>query len=63
MPGETAVNGNYRFELEATRAGNVVGSEALTVGTVNAVTRTSTGFELDLGELGGFKFDDIKQIL
>ena len=61
--GETAVNGNYRFELEATRAGNVVAGETLTVGTVNAVTRTSNGFELDLGELGGFKFDDIKQIL
>ena len=37
--------------------------EALAVGTVNAVTRTNNGFELDLGERGGYLFDDIRQIL
>ena len=61
--GVAAVPGNYSFLIEATRGKDGVGSEALTVGTVNAVTKSSNGFELDLGEMGGFKFEEIKQIL
>lgn len=61
--GVAAVAGNYRFEIEATQGEASVGSLPLTVGTVNAVTRSSTGYELDLGELGGFQFADVRQII
>lgn len=61
--GVAAVPGNYSYLIEATRGKDSVGSSPLTVGTVNAVTRSSNGFELDLGELGDYQFDEIKQIL
>ena len=61
--GEAAVAGKYSFEVEATAGEKSVGSTALTVGTVNAVTRNSKGFELDLGDLGGFQFADVRQII
>lgn len=61
--GEAAVNGKYSFQIEATRGTDPVGSTALTIGTVSAVTRNNNSFELDLGELGGYRFEDIKQIL
>ena len=61
--GVPAVAGKYRFEIEATQGEDTVGSTALTVGTVNAVTRNMNGYELDLGELGGFRFEDVRQII
>jgi flagellar basal-body rod modification protein FlgD len=61
--GVAAVAGKYSFEVEATQGEDTVGSLALTVGTVNAVTRSNTGYELDLGELGGFQFADVRQII
>ena len=61
--GVPAVAGKYSFEIEATRGKDTVGSEALAVGMVNAVTRSTNGYELDLGELGGFRFNDVRQII
>jgi flagellar basal-body rod modification protein FlgD len=61
--GVAAAPGTYSFELAAKRGTEDVKAEALAVGTVNAVTRTGNGFELDLGERGGFRFDDVRQIL
>jgi flagellar basal-body rod modification protein FlgD len=61
--GAAAAPGTYTFEIAAKRGSDDVKAEALAVGTVNAVTRTSNGFELDLGERGGYRFDDIRQIL
>jgi flagellar basal-body rod modification protein FlgD len=61
--GEAAVSGNYSFAIEAVKGNDSVGNSALQVGTVNAVTRQGSGFKLDLGSLGDFSFDDVKQIL
>jgi flagellar basal-body rod modification protein FlgD len=61
--GVEAVAGKYSFTVEATQGEDTVGSLPLTVGTVNAVTRSNTGYELDLGELGGFRFADVRQII
>ena len=61
--GEPAVAGRYSFSLEASKGIDSVGSTALQIGTVNAVTRSAAGFKLDLGNLGDFSFDDVKQIL
>jgi flagellar basal-body rod modification protein FlgD len=61
--GAAAVAGRYRFEIEATQGDKTVGSEPLTIGTVSAVSRSATGFELDLGALGAVTFDEIRQIL
>lgn len=61
--GADALAGPYRFEIEATRGDGAVAAKALTIGTVNAVTRTTTGYELDLGRLGSFAFDQVRQIM
>jgi flagellar basal-body rod modification protein FlgD len=61
--GEAAVSGKYSFAVEAVKGNDAVGNSALQVGTVNAVTRQGSGFNLDLGSLGDFSFDDVKQIL
>ena len=61
--GVAAATGKYSFEIEATRGSDTVGSTALTIGTVNAVTRSNNSYELDLGELGGFQFADVRQII
>ena len=61
--GVAAVAGKYSFSIEAIRGKDTVGSTELSVGTVNAVTRSNNGYELDLGELGGFKFTDVRQII
>lgn len=61
--GVAAVAGKYSFEVEATQGEDTVGSLPLTIGTVNAVTRSNKGYELDLGELGGFRFADVRQII
>ena len=61
--GVAAVAGKYSFDVEATEGKDAVGSKALAVGTVNAVTRSNSGYELDLGDLGGFRFTDVRQII
>jgi flagellar basal-body rod modification protein FlgD len=61
--GEAAVAGQYSFTVEAVKGNDPVGSSALQVGIVNAVTRQGSGFKLDLGLLGDYSFDDVKQIL
>lgn len=61
--GVAAVAGKYSFEVEATQGDETVGAKPLTIGTVNAVTRSNGTYELDLGELGGFRFADVRQII
>lgn len=61
--GEVAVPGKYSFSIDAQKGNDPVGSESLEAGTVVAVTRNTNGFMLDLGSLGDFSFEDIKQIL
>lgn len=61
--GTTAADGSYTFKVTATKGTSSVTSEALQLGTVSALTRTTSGnFVLDLGSLGQFDFDDVQQV-
>lgn len=61
--GNALKDGAYQFSVEATKGKDKVAATALQVGMVSAVTRSSSGFVLDLGNLGSVKFDDVQQIL
>lgn len=61
--GTKAPNGDYKFTVEAVQDGNKVTATALQVGTVSALTRTSSGFKLDLGALGTVDFSDVLEII
>lgn len=56
-------DGNYTFTVEAIQGASKVTAEALQIGTVSALVRSSNGFLLDLGALGTVDFDDVQQIL
>jgi flagellar basal-body rod modification protein FlgD len=61
--GETAPDGAYTFEVSASNGSSSVTAEALQLGTVSALTRTTSGsFRLDLGSLGMYDFSDVQQI-
>lgn len=61
--GTTAPNGDYKFTVEAVQGGSKVTATALQLGTVSALTRTSSGFKLDLGALGTVDFSDVLEII
>ena len=61
--GTTAADGSYTFKVTASKGSSSVTTEALQLGTVSALTRTTSGiFVLDLGSLGQFDFDDVQQV-
>lgn len=61
--GETAAAGEYTFKVKATKGTADVDVDALELGTVSALTRTTSGnFVLDLGSKGTFAFDDVYQV-
>lgn len=61
--GAQAATGNYTYSI-ATKTGTNTGTAtALAYGLVQAVTRNSTGMSLDVGTLGAFTLNDVKQIL
>ncbi len=61
--GTTATAGAYTFKVTATKDSTSVTSKALELGTVSALTRTTSGdFVLDLGSKGTFAFDDVYQV-
>lgn len=62
--GTTLADGNYKFTVTAGKNnGTTVKAQALQLGTVSALVRTSTGFVLDLGSLGRVDFDSVQQII
>ena len=61
--GTTAPDGIYKFSVEATQGGKSVTVDALQVGTVSALVRSTSGFLLDLGALGTVDFKNVQQIL
>ena len=61
--GTTVPDGAYKFSVEATRGSEKVNVDALQVGTVSAVLRSTNGFKLDLGALGTVDFKDVEQVL
>lgn len=61
--GTAATDGSYSFKVTATKGTASVTADALQLGTVSALTRTASGnFQLDLGSLGKFDFDDVQQV-
>lgn len=61
--GSTAATGAYTFKVTATKGTESVTATALDLGTVSALTRTTSGnFVLDLGTLGTVSFDDVYQV-
>jgi flagellar basal-body rod modification protein FlgD len=61
--GETAANGRYTMSAAATRSTGTVVADALQLGVVSSVARTTQGAQLNLGTLGAYKLTDIKQII
>ena len=61
--GNQLPDGNYTFTVDAKSAGKTVEATAMKIGTVSAVTRSSSGFLLDLGTQGEVAFKDVQQIL
>jgi len=61
--GAVAADGSYTIKVEATAGADKVTTTALNLGVVRSVITGSNGFTLDLGSLGMFTMDDVKQIL
>jgi flagellar basal-body rod modification protein FlgD len=61
--GAKAVDGSYSISVAATRGSDKVTTTALTLGSVRSVVTSGSGFTLDVGSLGLFTMDDVKQIL
>ncbi len=60
--GAVAPAGRYRFTVSAERAGEKVDAATLQLGTVFALVRDKSGFQLDLGALGRVDFDQVQQV-
>ncbi|HRP96787.1 MAG TPA: flagellar hook assembly protein FlgD [Rhodocyclaceae bacterium] len=63
LDGTRAANGMYRVSVSATDGGESVSAKGLEFGTVSGVMRGSKSTDLQVGSLGIFRLDDIKQIL
>ena len=61
--GEKAAVGNYTYSISTKTGSKTSSATALAYGVVQAVTRGANGMTLDVGTLGAFGFDDVKQIL
>lgn len=61
--GAQAAQGVYTIEMSATMEGEKVTGRTLEFGPVTSVIRGAAGTDFQVGELGIFKYDDIKQIL
>lgn len=61
--GNQLADGKYTYTVSAVANGKDVEATAMQIGTVSAVTRSGSGFLLDLGELGSTAFDDVQRIL
>lgn len=61
--GTVSANGVYTVTVEATKGDTKVTSQALQVGTVSAVVRGTSGFQLDVGTGTLINYDDVRQIL
>jgi flagellar basal-body rod modification protein FlgD len=58
-----AAAGTYTVSVKATQGSNTVVATPLQLGTVSALTRSGTGYLLDLGSLGSVAMTDVQQIL
>jgi flagellar basal-body rod modification protein FlgD len=63
IDGSRAADGRYSVAVSATQAGETVQVDPLEFGIVSGVIRGPKSTDLQVGALGIFKFDDIRQIL
>jgi len=63
LDGQKAATGVYSMSVEASAGGETVAAKTLEFGQVTGVIRGPKSTDLQVGSLGIFKFDDIKQIL
>jgi flagellar basal-body rod modification protein FlgD len=61
--GATAADGSYKIAVSATAGKDTVTTTPVNLGVVRSVITGSSGFTLDVGSLGMFTMDDVKQIL
>lgn len=61
--GSRAADGIYSLSLSARLGDEAVGGRTLQFGPVTSIVRGASGTDLQVGDLGVFKVDDIKQIL
>ena len=60
--GNALAQGNYSFAVGATRAGETVEATALQVGTISALIRTASGFQLEIPGSGQVDFDAVQKV-
>lgn len=63
IDGSRAANGMYTMSLTALQGGEKMTVDALEFGQVSGVIRGPKSTDLQIGDRGIFKFDDVKQIL
>ena len=61
--GSQVADGSYTIAVTASSGSNSVTATALTLGSVRSVISGTSGYSLDLGSLGTFSMNDVKQIL
>jgi flagellar basal-body rod modification protein FlgD len=61
--GDVLPDGKYTFSVKALADGKEIEATTGQIGTVSAVTRSNSGFLLDLGDMGNVSFKDVQQIL
>ncbi|HZV99098.1 MAG TPA: flagellar hook assembly protein FlgD [Methylophilaceae bacterium] len=61
--GVSQADGQYKFEVSATAAGQKIGSILLSYGQVAGIANTGSGVTLNIKDVGAASMDDIRQIL
>ena len=61
--GAQAADGAYSIAIEAIRGDAKVAATALELGVVSSIVRAGQSISLNVGTLGAFKLDDIRQII
>ena len=61
--GSRAADGIYTLSLSATLGSEAVSGRSLQFGPVTSIVRGANGTDLQVGDLGVFKVNDVKQIL
>ncbi len=61
--GQAAVNGNYRFEVEAHAGGKAIGATPLAIGRVDGVLPNQDELTFNIGGMAPVKFSEVRQFL
>ena len=61
--GTTDADGQYKFEVTASKSGTAVTSSGLAYGSVLSVTSSTSGAKLTVGNVGTVSLSDVREIL